>query len=32
VSESLQVTIVHEEGEDGWIVASILEVPSGNSR
>src|SRR5262249_27095508 len=32
VSESLQVTIVYEEGEDGWIVASIPEVPGAHSQ
>ena len=32
MSESLQVTIVYEDGEDGWIVASIPEVPGANSQ
>jgi len=32
MSESLQVTIVFEDGEDGWIVASIPEVPGANSQ
>ncbi len=32
MSESLQVTIVFEEGEDGWIVASIPEVPGASSQ
>jgi len=32
MSESLQVTIVFEEGEDGWVVASIPEVPGANSQ
>jgi predicted RNase H-like HicB family nuclease len=32
VSESLRVTIVYEEGEDGWIVASIPEVPGALSQ
>ena len=32
MSESLQVTIVYEEGEDGWIVASIPEVPGAHSQ
>jgi hypothetical protein len=27
MSESLRVTIVYEQGDDGWIVASIPEVP-----
>jgi predicted RNase H-like HicB family nuclease len=30
--DSLQVTIVFEEGEGGWIVASIPEVPGANSQ
>jgi predicted RNase H-like HicB family nuclease len=32
VSESLRVTIVYEQGEDGWIVASVPEVPGANSQ
>lgn len=32
MSESLRVTIVFEEGEDGWVVASIPEVPGANSQ
>jgi predicted RNase H-like HicB family nuclease len=32
MSESLRVTIVYEDGEDGWIVASIPEVPGANSQ
>jgi predicted RNase H-like HicB family nuclease len=32
MSESLRVTIVYEEGEDGWVVASIPEVPGANSQ
>jgi predicted RNase H-like HicB family nuclease len=32
MSESLHVTIVYEEGEDGWIVASIPEVPGAHSQ
>ena len=32
MSESLRVTIVYEEGEDGWIVASIPEVPGAHSQ
>ena len=27
MSDSLHVTIVYETGDDGWIVASIPEVP-----
>jgi predicted RNase H-like HicB family nuclease len=32
MSESLQVTIVFEEGEEGWLVASIPEVPGANTQ
>ncbi|MGH2935276.1 MAG: type II toxin-antitoxin system HicB family antitoxin [Gaiellaceae bacterium] len=32
MSESLRVTIVFQEGEDGWVVASIPEVPGANSQ
>ena len=32
MSESLRVTIVFEQGEGGWIVASIPEVPGANSQ
>ena len=32
MSESLRLTIVYEEGEDGWIVASIPEVSGANSQ
>jgi len=32
MSESLHVTVVFEPGEDGWIVASIPEVPGANSQ
>lgn len=32
MSESLRVTIVYEAGEDGWIVASIPEVPGAHSQ
>ena len=32
MSESLRVTIVYERGEDGWVVASIPEVPGANSQ
>jgi predicted RNase H-like HicB family nuclease len=32
MSESIQVTIVFEDGEDGWVVASIPEVPGANSQ
>jgi predicted RNase H-like HicB family nuclease len=29
---TLQVTIVYEEGEDGWIVASVPEIPGTHSQ
>lgn len=32
MSESLQMTIVYERGEDGWVVASIPEVPGAHSQ
>ena len=32
MSESLRVTIVFEDGEEGWIVASIPEVPGALSQ
>ncbi len=32
VSESLQMTIRYEPGEDGWIIASIPEVPGAISQ
>lgn len=32
MSESLRVTIVYEDGEDGWVVASVPEVPGANSQ
>lgn len=32
MSESLSVTIVYEKDEDGWIVASIPEVPGAHSQ
>lgn len=32
MSESLRLTIVYEQGEDGWIVASIPEVPGAHSQ
>jgi predicted RNase H-like HicB family nuclease len=32
MSESLHLTIVYEHGEDGWVVASIPEVPGANSQ
>ena len=32
MSESLQLTIVYEQGEDVWVVASIPEVPGAHSQ
>jgi predicted RNase H-like HicB family nuclease len=32
MSESLQFTIVFEEGDEGWIVASVPEVPGAHSQ
>ena len=32
MSESLRLTIVYEEGGDGWIVASVPEVPGALSQ
>lgn len=32
VSEQLRLTIVYEEGEDGWVVARIREVPGALSQ
>jgi len=32
MSDSLQLTIVYEEGEDGWTISSIPEVPGTMSQ
>jgi predicted RNase H-like HicB family nuclease len=32
MSEPLHLTIVYEGGEDGWIVASVPEVPGVHSQ
>jgi predicted RNase H-like HicB family nuclease len=32
VSESVQLTIVYEQGEGGWVVASIPQVPGAHSQ
>lgn len=32
VSETLSLTIVYEDAEDGWVVASIPEVPGAHSQ
>jgi predicted RNase H-like HicB family nuclease len=32
MSETLRLTIVYEDGGDGWIVASVPEVPGAHSQ
>ena len=32
MSDSLRVTIVFEPGEDGWVIASIPQVPGAHSQ
>ncbi len=32
MSDSLQLTIVFEQGDDGWVIASIPEVPGAMSQ
>ena len=32
MSDSLRVTIVYEPGEEGWVVASIPQVPGAHSQ
>jgi predicted RNase H-like HicB family nuclease len=32
MSESLTVTIVYEQGDEGWLVASVPEVPGAHSQ
>jgi predicted RNase H-like HicB family nuclease len=32
MSDPLRLTIVYEAGEDGWIVASVPEVPGAHSQ
>jgi predicted RNase H-like HicB family nuclease len=32
MSESLELSIVHDDGGDGWIVASIPQVPGTHSQ
>ncbi len=32
MSEALDLTILYEQGEDGWIVSSIPEVPGVHSQ
>ena len=32
MTQPLRLTIVYEQGEDGWVVASIPEVPGAHSQ
>jgi len=32
MSESLRLTIEYEPGDDGWVIASIPEVPGAHSQ
>lgn len=32
MNDSLQLTIVYQDGDDGWIIASIPEVPGAISQ
>lgn len=32
MSDSLRLTIVYEEGEDGWTIARIREIPAAMSQ
>jgi predicted RNase H-like HicB family nuclease len=32
MSESLHLTIVYEPGEEGWVIASVPEVPGAHSQ
>jgi len=32
MNDSLQLTVVYEEGDDGWIISSIPEVPGTMSQ
>ncbi len=32
VSEQLQLTVVYEDGDDGWVVASVPVVPGAMSQ
>ena len=32
MSEPLRLTIVYEDGEDGWVIASVPEVPGAHSQ
>jgi predicted RNase H-like HicB family nuclease len=32
MSESVRLTIVYEPGEEGWVIASIPEVPGAHSQ
>lgn len=32
MTEPLRLTVVYEEGDDGWVIASIPEVPGAHSQ
>jgi predicted RNase H-like HicB family nuclease len=32
MSESVRLTIVYEQGEDGWVIASVPQVPGAHSQ
>ena len=32
MSESLRLTVIYEDGDDGWVVARIREVPAAMSQ
>ena len=32
MSESLQFTILYEDGDDGWVIAQVKEVPGAVSQ
>lgn len=32
VGEPLHLTVIYEEGEDGWVIARIREVPAAMSQ
>ena len=32
MSDALQFTIVHEDGDDGWVIAQVKEVPGAVSQ
>jgi predicted RNase H-like HicB family nuclease len=32
VDESLQLTVIYEQGENGWVIARVREVPAAMSQ